>query len=244
MTAVSGAPAPLVPPRPPAGGAGGLPLLRLLQLASPQLPVGAFAWSSGLEGAVEAGWVQDDAGLGDWLAGLLGGPWAHQDLPALARLHAAWTLGDAVAVAHWNDWLSATRETAELRAEDRALGRALARLLATLDLPEAAAWAGAEAHTGYATMFALAAARWGVPVEATLQALAWAWVENQVVAATRLMPLGQSAAQRRLAALMPDIEAAVALALALEDDELGCSAAGLALASCRHETQYTRLFRS
>lgn len=222
----------------------GLALLRLLQLASPQLPIGAFAWSGGLEGAVEAGWIEDDAGLGDWLAGVLAGPYAHQDLPVLARLHAAWTAEDAAALAHWNDWLGATRETAELRAEDAALGRALARLLTTLDLPEAAPWAAAGSRTAYATMFALAAVRWGVPVTATLQALAWAWVENQVIAATRLLPLGQSAAQRRLAALMPDIEAAIALALGLEDDELGCSAPGLALASCRHETQYTRLFRS
>lgn len=226
------------------GGLSGLPLLRLLQLASPQLPVGAFAWSTGLEGAVEAGWIADHTDLADWLAGVLAGPYAHQELPVLARLHAAWTAGDEPAVVRWNAWLAATRETAELRAEDRALGRALARLLATLDLPEATPWAGEASRTCFATLYALAAARWGVPAPAALQALAWAWVENQVIAATRLMPLGQSSAQRLLAGLMPAIDAAVAQALSLDDDALGCSAPGLALASCRHETQYTRLFRS
>lgn len=218
-------------------------LLRLLQLASPQLPIGAFAWSTGLEGAVERGWVHDAASLSDWLTGVLGGPLAHQDLPALLRLHAAWSRGDELAVQRWNAWLHATRETAELRAEDRALGQALARLLSSLDIAEAESWRSA-ARASYPTLFALAAVRWQINAASAAQAWAWAWAENQFVAATRLFPLGQTAVQRQLGALLPAIEAAVDYAAGLADAELGFSAPGLALASARHETQYTRLFRS
>lgn len=220
-----------------------LALLRLLQLVSPALPVGAYAYSQGLEYAVDCGWVRDEATAGDWIQGLLEHGLACLDAPVLVRLHAAWTANDRAAVQHWNAELYAARETRELRLEDRQLGIALARLLGELGVPEAVAWRDAP-QVCFATLFALAASRWDVGVQETLTGYLWAWSENQVMAATKLIPLGQTAGQRLLSRLQPGIARVAAAALQLTDDDIGGSLPGLAYASSRHETQYTRLFRS
>jgi urease accessory protein len=226
------------------------PLLRLLHLCSPALPIGAFAYSQGLEPAVTAEWVPDEAAATTWILGLLDAQLGNLDLPVLRRLHDAW--GDhesdvsarAVHAIHtWSAFLMASRPSAELQAEERHLGAALARVVAGLGLPEAAAWAARDEVT-YATIFALAARRWDVPVAAAAQGFAFAWAEAQTSAAVRLVPLGQSAGQRILAAAAAKIPDVVARALALPDGELGAAAPRLAVASARHETQYSRLFRS
>jgi urease accessory protein len=217
--------------------------LRLLQLASPALPVGAYAYSQGLESAVELGWVHDETSARDWILGLLAHSQARLDALVLIRLHGAWQRDDTEAVQHWTRWLYASRESFELQQEDRHLGQNLARLLVDLDLPEAAPWRGAE-RVCFATLFALAAARWGIAPRDAISGYLWTWTENQVMAATKLVPLGQTAGQRILGAAIPVIEHTTEQALELPDDELGFSAPGLALAAARHETQYSRLFRS
>lgn len=233
-----------VTPIPPTDGAvDGLALLRLLQLASPALPVGAYAYSQGLEAAVERGWIKDEHTAGQWILGLLRHPLTWLDAPLLARLHRAWTAGDEAGVNHWNGWLFASREAAELQAEDHHLGSALARLLADLGIARAMPWRSAP-RACFATLFALAAAEWGVPCRAAVMGYLWAWCENQVMAAARLVPLGQTAGQRLLSRAMPEITAAADRGLALADDDLGFAAPGLALAGMLHETQYSRLFRS
>ncbi|MDQ2695093.1 MAG: urease accessory protein UreF [Pseudomonadota bacterium] len=232
-----------VTPIPTDGVIDGPALLRLLQLASPALPVGAYAYSQGLESAVERGWVKDESTAGQWILGLLGHPLTWLDVPLLARLHHAWAAGDDAAVNHWNGWLFASREAAELQAEDHHLGGALARLLADLGLVRAQPWRSAP-QACFATLFALAAVEWGVPCRAAATGYVWAWCENQAMAATRLVPLGQTAGQRILSRAMPEITAAVDRGLALDDDDLGFAAPGLALAGMLHETQYSRLFRS
>ncbi|WP_111412745.1 urease accessory protein UreF [Billgrantia lactosivorans] len=220
-----------------------LALLGLLQLVSPALPIGAFAFSQGLESAFELGWVKDETSLGDWLAGVLEDGPTRCELPALARLQQAWTAGDGAAVAQWDRWLAANRETAELAAEDTRLGASLARLLGSLDLlpaGESALPMGA----GYVTVFAWAARVRGVAPRQAMLGFAWAWLENQLAVACKALPLGHTAAQRLVERLRPALVAAVDEALALEDDELGPALPGLALASALHETQYSRLFRS
>jgi urease accessory protein len=190
--------------------------------------------------------VRDEESARRWIVGLLEAQLPRLDLPLLARLWEAWAddQGDAPAsVTAWSTFLLASRPSPELQLEDRHLGAALARVLAGLGLTEASAWA-TRADVTYAAMFALAARRWDVPVEAAAQGFAFAWAEAQVGAAVRLVPLGQSAGQRILAAASRAIPRAVDAALALPDDELGASAPGLALASSWHETQYSRLFRS
>jgi urease accessory protein len=94
------------------------------------------------------------------------------------------------------------------------------------------------------TAFALAARAFAVPIDAALTAYVWSWLENQVLAAIKLVPLGQVAGQRLLMVLGAKIPAVIATARALADGDLSTFAPGLSLASARHETQYTRLFRS
>ncbi|WP_089680589.1 urease accessory UreF family protein [Halomonas shengliensis] len=234
----------------PTGQGDDLALLGLLQLVSPALPIGAFAFSQGLESAFELGWVNDEASLGDWLEGVLEDGLTRCELPALARLHAAWSEGDGAAIAAWDAWLAANRETAELAAEDARLGAALARLLGSLallpaDLPEGEpALPALPAGAGYVTLFAWAARVRGVPLRPALLGFAWAWLENQLAVACKALPLGHTAAQRLVERLRPALVAAVDEALALPDDALGPALPGLALASALHETQYSRLFRS
>jgi urease accessory protein len=218
-------------------------LLRLLQLASPGLPVGAFAYSQGLEPAVAAGWVHDETTASDWMAGLLAHSLGALEVPLLLRLHRAWAHGDREEIARWNDLGHAARATRELQAEDRRLGAALARVLETLGLAPAAGWADHPRVT-QVNMFALACQAWGIPATPAASALLFAWAESQVAAAVRLVPLGQSAGQRILSRLGQAIPAVVHTGLALEDDDIGQGALGQALASAWHETQYTRIFRS
>jgi urease accessory protein len=222
---------------------GGVALTRLLQLCSPGLPIGAFAYSQGLEQAVAAGWVGDEESAGDWVLGLLTHAFATLDLPVLARLADAWQDEDLQRVERWSAWLLACRPTRETREEDRQLGAALARTLAALGVPAAAAWAD-RADVTHATMFALAAVEFDIPNETALLGYAFTWAEALTSAAVRLIPLGQSAGQRVLAAAGAAIPAAVEEALALGDDDIGAVAPGQAIASARHETLYTRLFRS
>lgn len=222
---------------------GGTAFLRLLQLASPMLPVGAFAYSQGLEWAVEAGQVRNEAQARDWILGLIDHSLARLDVPVLARLHRAWAQDDLAAVRYWSQIAHAARESAELRAESRQIGAAAAKILSELGLTDAAAWVDAPC-VGPPTLFALAAARWQLPLAATAQAYVWAWAENQATCAMKLVPLGQTAGQRILSAAAAAIPAAVARGLDCDDDAIGSFAPGLALASARHETQYTRLFRS
>jgi len=222
-------------------------LLRLLHLASPALPIGAFHFSQGLEYAVEARWVTDEASALEWIGGIAGAALATLDLPVLQRLQAAWDREDHDGVLRWNAFLIACRETGELRAEDRHLGAALLRVLVELDVttelfPLNAA--KAEIGVAHATAYAMACATWQIEREAALQTYAWSWAENQVLAAVKLVPLGQSAAQRMLHALCARIPSLVDRALELADCDIGVSTALCAVASGRHETQYSRLFRS
>jgi urease accessory protein len=226
-------------------------LLRLLHLASPALPIGAFHFSQALEYASEAGWVHDEASAFEWIDGIAHGSLGTLDLPVLRRLQTAWVDGNAADILRWNAFLIASRETAELRAEDRHLGAALLRVLAEFDLvtelfPSHTAHR-TDGHcmgVAHATAFAFACARWQIAPLPALQTYAWAWAENQVLAAVKLVPLGQSAGQRMLHALHSRLGVLAARAIAFADSDIGVATLAQALASARHETQYTRLFRS
>ncbi len=217
--------------------------VRLWQLISPALPVGAYAYSQGLEQAAAAGWVHDERSATDWIRGHLHHGPAVADVPVLARCHDAWVRADPARARYWSQVLLATRGAAELLAEDRQLGTALARVLTTLGVDEAAEWL-ADRDASFACLFALAAARWNLGVAEAATGHLWAWLENQVSAAVKLVPLGQSAGQRIAFAIGQELGAAVRRGLALPDDAIGASTPGVAVAAARHETQYTRLFRS
>ena len=219
----------------------GAPLLRLLQLVSPALPIGAFAYSQGLETAVDLGWVHDAPSAERWLEGLCQHSIGTLDVPVFARLYRAFTQNDEAAAAYWNAFLLASRGAAELRAEDKHLGGALNKVLITL-LPQGKHLSFAS--TAYATAFAFAAVTFHIDRDAAALGLAFAWAEGQVSAAVRLVPLGQSDGQRILMHLTQPLRAAVGRGLQLLDHEISNTAPGQAMAAALHETQYARLFRS
>jgi urease accessory protein len=219
----------------------GIALARLLQLASPALPVGAYSYSQGLEAAVEAGIVRDAESAERWIADVLEFSFARMEAPVLLRLCDAWRAGDVAAADRWNALFLASRESAELRAESAQMGYSLARLIRDLGTDGAPpAWE----ETSFPAAFAWAVVRWSIAARDALIAYLWAWCENQVMAAIKAVPLGQTAGQRILLALGERIPAIAAVAGALDDESLGNYAPGLALLSARHETQYSRLFRS
>ncbi len=221
-------------------------LLRLLRLASPALPVGAYSYSQGLEWAVECGTVHDAASARTWIEDVLRFSMARFEGPLWWRFYHAWRAADHDAARLWNDRFLASRETAELHAETVQMGYSLRRLLADLgefSAPDLAPLQAIE-HPSYPAVAAFAAAAWRIPPAAALLAYAWSWAENQVMAAMKSVPLGQGAGQGLLAALGPALEEATAAASVTEDDALSNFAPGLALASSLHEAQYSRLFRS
>ena len=218
-------------------------LLRLLQLTSPALPLGAFAYSQGLEYAAAVGWVKDEASAIDWLTGILEGPLSHLDLPLLSRMHAGWKCGDVERVRKDSLLLLACRESRELEQEDSHLGHALARVLVGQGILPATLWTHAPEAT-LAALYALAAAEWHIPLRSALLGYIFAWAEAQVGALSRLLPLGQMAAQRVLSRIVAIAPPAAELSMALPDDDVGALAPSHAIASALHETQYCRLFRS
>lgn len=220
-----------------------LALLRLLQLASPALPVGAFNFSQGLEYAIEHGCIRNEQQAGDWIIGIAQHGIATLDLPVLLRLHAAWSDGDQLSVQRLSRELVASRETAELRAEELHLGQSLAKVLLEYRIEAARSW-HRSAGASYAALFALAAVEAGASAEDCALAYSWAWAENQVTAAVKLLPLGQSAGQRLLESIRQRIPALIATATRLTDDDIGSATPLAMMFSCWHETQYTRLFRS
>jgi urease accessory protein len=196
-----------------------------------------------LEWAVAAGWVSDEPSLTSWLDDQLTHSLGRVDLPIFARLYRAAREGDEAAQRTWSRWLVALRETRELVADDCDRGHALARLLRDLGVAAAGPWVES-VDVPFASLAALAAATWDIPLVSAMHAHAWAWLENQVLAGIKLIPLGQVAGQRMLLDLTRRIPEVCDGALALSDDEIGAMLPIVALASSLHETQYTRLFRS
>jgi len=216
---------------------------KLLQLASPALPVGGYSYSQGLEAAIEAGTVRDAASAARWIGDVLELAVRNLEAPVFLRLASAWSKADREALARWNGEFVASRETAELRAETLQMGYSLRRLLVELDVPGSAALDAIE-DLAYPTAFSFAAAAWGIEAREALGAYLFSWLENQVLAAVKTVPLGQTEGQRMLLARAARLEACVEHAARLADGELCNLAPGLAIACARHETQYSRIFRS
>ncbi len=234
------------------GISDGAALLSLLHLVSPSLPTGGFAYSQGLEWAVEAAWVQDGNSLEGWLTEVLERSVARVDIPLFSRLYDACRAKNIKAFIHWSAMLLAWRETRELRQEEKDRGRAMASILKNLDMewpdtgtvaPETGYWYEV-VSTCQVAGFSLAAAGWKIPVRAAAAGYCRAWLENQVLAGIKIIPLGQTHGQQILQRLSSLIMDAVEQGMAMDDDEIGSSLPALAIGSSCHETQYTRLFRS
>jgi urease accessory protein len=223
-----------------------LGLTRLLQLASPTLPVGAYSYSQGLEYAIEDGIVTDAHTAQEWIRDVLDFSLGSFELPLLCRMFDALGGDDYVMLRRWNTLFRSGRETAELRTETLQMGHALVTLLKDLQFCSAddiAKLRGIGALT-FPVVYAFAAHHMQVDRHAALIGYLWSWLENQVMAALKAVPLGQSAGQRMLASIGAALPDVAQRASRLGDDELTNFAPGLAIASSRHETQYSRLFRS
>jgi urease accessory protein len=219
-------------------------LLHLLWLASPALPVGGFSYSEGLEAAVDAGLVHDEATAGSWLLSQLELVQARAELPVAAAAHAAALALDSDRLAELNAWVLQTRETAESLQQAQQMGRSLLAWMQSL-VPEAAALQllkSLKPAPAWPVVMGAAAASRGAELEPALQAIAFGWAENLMQAAVRSVPLGQTAGQRLLARLVQAIPQAVATALAAPEPL--AFAPLLGVLGARHETQYSRLFRS
>jgi urease accessory protein len=198
---------------------------RLLQLASPTLPVGAYSYSGGLEAAIEVGIVNDAASAKRWIGDVLEHSVMRMEAPLLLKMIEA-------PAPELNERFLASRETAELRAETVQMGYSLNRLL-----PELGVAPCEYDEPSFPAAYAQAARAWGIPARQALTAYLWSWLENQVMAAVKAVPLGQTDGQKMLLALGAKLHE-------VDEEEPGNFAPGLAIVSSLHETQYSRLFRS
>jgi len=218
-------------------------MLHLWRSISPAFPIGAYAYSQGLESATENQWIHDEESAQLWIRGLLQYSVGRLDIPVLLRLARAWQNKDKTQLQYWNNFLLASRESSELLAEDQHLGKALNRLLRDSEVPLLEIL-DFEHHPSFALMYSLFATHWQIPETDAVYGYLWTWCENQVAAAIKLIPLGQTAGQRILSQLINEIPLVVEFAQTLADDDIGATLPGLGICSAMHETQYSRLFRS
>ena len=217
-------------------------LLQLIWLASPALPIGGFSYSEGLEAGVEWAGLATESKASEWIADQLHLSLARADLPVVAQAISAWRDCNTARIATLNAWVLQTRESAEFLLQTEQMGRSFVEWL-KLHHDDIAARFDGLAVT-YPVAFAFAASRTQASVRDGCLAFAFGWAENMIGAAVKSVPLGQSAGQRMLGRFAQEIPAAVDLALTLQDDERQAFSPMLAVYSARHETQYSRLFRS
>ena len=218
-------------------------LIRLLHLASPTLPVGAYSYSQGLEWAVETGAVKNESTALAWIGDCLEYGIARFEAVYLAHMLAAWEQGDAARLTELDAEFIASRESAELRAETLQMGFSLTRLLTDLGVIAAAPLTGFS-QPSFPLAWSCAAAAWAIPPTEAVGGYLWAWAENQVMAAVKAVPLGQTAGQRMLLSIGDRIPALASHAATSPIDATHNFLPAFAIASSCHETQYTRLFRS
>ncbi len=234
-------------------------LLRLLQLTSPALPVGAYSYSEGLETLVEQQGIATPSHLVAWLeqeltcgmvvldsaaVGLIYKAATRDDVNSMGKL-ANGELAQAEVIAAINHELSALRDSEETRQQSWDMGRSLVRMATHLH-PDLKPWFSAAGNPcNFAVAFALVAAQWQIDGRSTVLGYLHSWAANLITSAVKLVPLGQTVGQEMLLGLYPALEAAGDRALSTQAlDELPLSSWGTSLATMQHEALYTRLFRS
>ena len=218
-----------------------LSLLRLLQLSSASLPIGAYAFSQAMESAVHSGWINDSDDARQWLSLQMTHSIASVDAPILLRLMRSLDRDDLETFVYWNAYSLACRESKELRLADIEMGAAMKRLLENVDLSFPCI---NRREICFCAGFAVAAVQWKILPRMALTGLFWSWLENSIASAVKLVPLGQNAAQRLIGELLPIIQPAIDKAELMDDRFVGGGLPAIGMASAWHESQHTRLFRS
>lgn len=221
-------------------------LLRLLQLASPSLPVGAYTYSQGLESAIETGLVRNEAAARAWIVEALG-VISRFEAPIFWRLMKAFSRSSQEQVTYWTERFVAARDTTEMRAETIQMGYSLRKLLEDLGIAKGTALLDllqSQPEVPMPTALACATEALNVPHESALLGMLFSWAENQVLVCVKSVPLGQVGGQRLLFSLHNELEAAAEHAKQIGDSELTNWAPGLSILSMQHEVQYSRVYRS
>lgn len=220
-------------------------LLRILQLTSPSLPVGAYSYSEGIEWLCEQRIITDLESLKLWLDRELSNGSIRIDGAVLVRICKCFVLEDISGVNYWNAWLSAQRETEELRNQSWQMGLSLHTLLGQISSHNLQEFINTQFNQcNFVTAWGLAIASWQIPVREGLQVYLFSWLTNLISAGLRTIPLGQTQAQQLTWYFQDRIDDVVSEILELKDEDMECCSIGLSLASMQHETQYSRLFRS
>lgn len=218
-------------------------LLAILQLASPTLPVGAYSYSEGIESLVERKIITDGPSLDQWLRHELNYGSISLDAKILVRVFPAIVQQNVRDVIYWNHWLSAQRDTEELRLQSWQMGNALMRLIT--DMGFDLNWLGVDlTPCNYTIAFAITAHMWGIAVAESLHIYLFSWASNLISAGMRTIPIGQTTGQKLLCNLHDLLIERVDRTMTEASGELEACSVGLGLASMYHETQYSRLFRS
>lgn len=217
--------------------------LRLLQFLSPVAPVGAYSYSQGLEWAVHKSWVTDEPDFQAWIEGQIATILGEQELPLLIRLYRAVRGLDVDAFAQWANLAFAVRDTAELRQEELDRAAAYFRILQTID-PVNKSWPHACFHRTPLASMAWFAVQHGVDEQALLTAFAHNWLESSLTTGIKIIPLGQSAGQRLLYELSPQLLLAIDKSQSVSDECVGVSLPAMSFASAGHEALYSRVYRS
>jgi urease accessory protein len=214
---------------------------RLLQFASQALPTGAYAYSVGLEGLLSSGKLEGESACQVHLVTLMESVVARLEIPLFLRMFAAFQGEDAPAARRASEYLLASRETREMQEQERQMARALRRVLGDICADRCP---GDWSPVTYSEGLARTAHWFELERSEAAVLLVYSWVEQQVSALCRLLPLGPIAGQRMLNGILIHVPGVVALGATIEDDDMGAGAPGLAIASARHENQYCRIFRS
>jgi urease accessory protein len=219
-------------------------LLRLLQLVSPTLPVGAYSYSEGLETLVQRGQVTTPEAVFEWIEQELTGGIIRLDAIAIKAVYAAVKDSDPRAFLAVNSQLSALRDTEEGRQQSWVMGRALNRMAVHIE-PDLNPWITAvDGPCNFAISFALLAAQWQISMPTAVLGYLQSWTTNLIAAAVKLVPLGQTTGQQLLIDLTPTLETTTSQCLGTPLEDAALSNWGASLASMQHETLYSRLFRS
>ncbi len=217
--------------------------LRLLQILSPAAPVGSYSYSQGLEWAVHHGWVNTEGDFSLWIKEQIDSVLVLQDLPLLLRLYRASLQEDVSAVKYWSEFAVAIRDTAELRQEESDRANAYWRILNKIDCV-ADPWSKKLFVNSPLTSIAWFCAKHGVSDSLLLTSYAHNWLESHLLTGIKIIPLGQSSGQRLLFDFAPLLESATKASFEVGEDRIGISLPALSMASCAHETQYSRVYRS